>query len=124
MPLKKAFKVLQVLNTSANLYSDGNISVYEVAMKLEKQYKIYEKFFENNEDKIAKILSRTIAEYLNGVVSFNFETKFEGRLQSLFRQYMLNEEHGITTYASIKEERKSFLDTGNYITKTRFKLVK
>lgn len=100
--------------------SDKNTTVHEVAVKLEKRYKLLQKFYDQNKSKINKIVQGAYLEKINkGKIN---ESKLNGQMQALWREWLSSEAHGIKTKTAKAEGRTSFIDTGNYLRFLHFEI--
>lgn len=93
--------------------NDKNATVHSVAVKLEERYHLLEKFYQQNKPKINKIIEQAYLEKINkGKIN---ESKLNGQMQALWREWLSSEAHGIKTKTAEEEGRTSFIDTGNYL---------
>lgn len=92
-------------------------SVYEVAKKLEKEYKLCDKFVRYIDEKLHKRMMTITQRQLRDVGKVNKELVFfqlSEFLQKEWRKYISQEKHAIITRASLERGGKSFIDTKAY----------
>lgn len=95
-------------------------TVHSVAVKLEKKYHIMEDFYRQNKAKISKILLDAYLRKMDGK-GLN-ESRINGQMQALWRDWLSKEGHGIKTKSAEEEGRTSFIDTGNYMRFLHFEI--
>lgn len=94
-----------------------NKSVADIALELESRFHIYQRFMKDTEPKLYERLITLLFRQLKdkGVIDkeqiYFLASEF---LRNEYRRYMINQEHGLTTKAARKDNRKSFIDTTTY----------
>lgn len=105
---------MKILFVEPNLlHPDSDISIFEVAKKLEKRFKLCEKFINDSKNMISienRFLTCLSRNYDIARIKFDLENF----IMNLWRNYINKELHNIHTKASIKENRKSFIKSGAY----------
>lgn len=92
----------------SRLHADSpDTPVSEVALKLEKRYKVIAKFAEMHESGIKNIIVQIALGRMERIVG-------EEKIRDLWREYIINEEHGIKTKAAEERGNQSFVDSGDY----------
>lgn len=81
--------------------------VSEVAIKLEKRYKVIAKFADIYESEIKNIVVQIALGRMERIVG-------EEKIRDLWREYVIDEEHGIKTDAARERGNQSFVDSGDY----------
>ena len=93
----------------------GDQTVSEVAKALEKKYHILKLFTKKKNSEIRSIVIGGIKEAWRGNNdqdrAFNI---MQDNIRDLFRQFILANETGIVTKASVARGNQSFIDTGAY----------
>ena len=77
-------------------------------------------FYKQNKKKIHKILQDEYLSQFDGK-KVN-ESRINGRMQALWRDWLSSEGHGIKTKTAEEEGRTSFIDTGNYMRFLHFEI--
>lgn len=94
--------------------NDG--TVLEVAERLEEKYSVLRKFVAIKKRELEKILASEMALAIkHGKSNDEMDASINGRIQTIWRAYLINEEHGIRTRAAEKRGGSSFVDTGTYM---------
>ena len=93
------------------LHPDSNVSIFEVARILEREYRLCERFINNNtiiiEEKALEIAMR-------GYSKDRMRFDLENFIMNKWRNYIRKELHNIKTKTALKENRKSFIKSGAY----------
>ena len=93
------------------LHPDSNVSIFEVARILEREYRLCERFINNN---TIIIVEKTLEFAMRGYSKERLIFMLENTIMNMWQEYIRNELHNIKTKASIKENRKSFIRSGLY----------
>lgn len=91
-------------------------TVVEIANKLEQRYDILGKFVAIKKSELEGIIASEMAL----AIKYDYDNErmdaaINGRIQTIWRAYLINEEHGIRTQAAEKRGGSSFVDTGTYM---------
>jgi hypothetical protein len=93
-----------------------DITVNELANKLEEQYGLLHAFIALHKRDIEKIIvSEMVLAIKHDDTNVNMDEHINGRVQRLWQVYIMNEEHGIKTKAAELDNRQSFVDSGTYM---------
>lgn len=87
--------------------SEDDVTISEVAKKLEKNYGVIKEFNKKYKNEII----RAIAEYRFGRRG---KEDAEERIRSLWRTFIIGNESGMTTKASQERGSQPFVDSGDY----------
>ena len=118
MTLKELEKKLKKFNNMkiqfvepAMMHPGGDgVEIAEVALFLEHKYELCSRFIEYIRPQLIKQASR----YLLNTTRNDPFFLLENWLKNEWRDYIIDELHGIKTKAAEKESRESFVDTGAY----------
>lgn len=100
------------------------ITVYEVAKKLESKYNLLGGFVAHYKTELEDIISQEAIKRIQGrKTQEQFKKSVDIRIQALWRDYMKSETHGIKTRIATEEDRKAFIDTGTYFMSIEPELV-
>lgn len=94
-------------------YVGEDATTGEVALKLEKKYKLAERFYNFIAPQLGDRLERYLVSSKMDIETAIF--KLNEWLKGEWLEYMRMEMHGIKTQASINREGLSFIYTGNYV---------
>lgn len=91
-------------------------NVVDIANRLEQRYDVLNKFVALKKKELENIIVTEMAL----AIKHNYENEqmdaaINGRIQILWRAYLINEEHGIRTKAAEARGGSSFVDTGTYM---------
>ncbi|WP_289748639.1 hypothetical protein [Helicobacter bilis] len=95
------------------LHPDSDISIFELAKRLESKFHLCEKFISSKEITEAiemRFLHNVARGYNNDRMRFDLENFIMNR----WKDYIRDELHNIKTKAALKEHRKSFIKSGKY----------
>jgi len=91
-------------------------TVLEVAEKLEQRYKVLAKFVAIKQTEIERIIATEMALAIkHSYGNDQMDAAINGRIQTIWRAFLINEEHGIRTRAAESRGGSSFVDTGTYM---------
>ena len=91
-------------------------TVLEVAEKLEQRYKVLAKFVAIKQTELERIIATEMALAIkHGYGDDQMDAAINGRIQTIWRAFLINEEHGIRTRAAESRGGSSFVDTGTYM---------
>ena len=91
-------------------------TVVEVANKLEERYRVLNIFVTLNKRELESIIASEMALAIkHDYDNERMDAAINGRIQTIWRTYLINEEHGIRTRAAEKRGGSSFVDTGTYM---------
>lgn len=82
-------------------------SVSEVARELERRYAVIATFAKLYESEIKKIIVQIALKRMERLVG-------EEKIRDMWREYVINEDHGIKTKAAAERGNQSFVDSGDY----------
>lgn len=111
-PKRIDFKEPELMHPNAE---DGE-TILDIANKLEQRYSILEKFVAIKQSELEGIIASEMAlaikhDYGND----RMDAAINGRIQTIWRAYLINEEHGMRTQAAEQRGGSSFVDTGAYM---------
>lgn len=95
------------------LHPDSDISIFELAKRLESKFHLCENFIDSKITTEAiemRFLQNVARGYNNDRMRFDLENFIKVRWQ----EYIRNELHNIKTKTALKENRKSFIKSGEY----------
>jgi hypothetical protein len=108
---------LEFLEPSVAHPNGNGETIYDVAESLESRYELLHTFIALHKKDIERIIVSEIALAIkHNKENEQMDGSINGRIQPLWRAYILNEEHGIRTKAAELRESASFVDTGSYFT--------
>ena len=81
--------------------------VSEVARQLESRFSVIRTFSEMYKSQIKNIIVQIALGRMERIVG-------EEKIRDLWREYIINEEHGIKTNAARERGNQSFVDSGDY----------
>lgn len=91
-------------------------TVFEVAEKLEEKYEVLGKFVAIYKKELERIIATEMALAIkHGIDNETMDAAINGRIQTVWRAYLINEEHGVKTKAAEARGGSSFVDTGTYM---------
>lgn len=91
-------------------------TVLEIAERLEQRYAVLNKFAAIHKSDLERIIASEMALAIkHGYENERMDAAINGRIQTIWRTYLINEEHGIRTRAAEKRGGSSFVDTGTYM---------
>lgn len=102
-------------------HPSGSATISEVAQELESEYHLIESFIASEKDKVVRRLIELALD--SGLERPKVFKILEEEVKNAWREYMVNEEHGIKTLSSEAHERESFIDTGAYYKNLQVKVT-
>ena len=105
----------EVMHSPGSDGAETELTIFQVAERLERKYSVIATFVALEKKNIERILAEAFAvaikydksnEELDGAIS--------GQIRILWRAYILNGDHGITTKASEARGDPAFVDTSEY----------
>ena len=91
-------------------------TVVDVANRLEQKYEVLAKFVALKKKELETIIASEMALAIkHGSTNEEMDAAINGRIQTVWRSYLINEEHGIRTKAAEARAGSSFVDTGTYM---------
>lgn len=91
-------------------------TIHDVAMRLEHKYALIQKFVALHQKEIETILAFSIADAIKHDYTNEYMDKgINGKIKEVWRNFIMNEEHGIRTLAAEKDNRQSFVKSGSYM---------
>lgn len=91
-------------------------TVIDIANRLEQKYEVLRKFVALKKSVLEGILASEMALAIkHGYGNEQMDAAINGRIQTVWRAYLINEEHGIRTKAAEDRGGSSFVDTGTYM---------
>ena len=91
-------------------------TVIDIANRLEQKYEVLAKFVALKKSELEKIIASEMALAIkHGAGNEQMDAAINGRIQTVWRAYLINEEHGIRTKAAESRGGSSFVDTGTYM---------
>lgn len=92
-------------------------TIAEVAERLEEKYDLLTTFVIMHKKEIEGIIiTEMVYAIKHNDTNEQMDARINGRISTLWRIYIQNEEHQIKTKAAEKENRQSFIKTGEYYT--------
>lgn len=101
-------------STSSNYYKQQeDITVYELALRLEERYSVVSKFVKKYIDDIMEYIAR---EKVYAVLHNKKDSDFviANYIKGLWLDYMENGEHGVISLRAIRTGTVGLIDTGEY----------
>lgn len=104
------------LHAPSKYYDDADKStIYEVAESLEERYGIINKFISAEKTGLESILKKWFVISLRtNSTQKEFDDRVKSDISAMWRSFILNEEHGMTTKASEARGSPAFVDTSDY----------
>ena len=91
-------------------------TVIDIANRLEQRYEVLNKFVAIKKSELERIIASEMALAIkHGYGNEQMDASINGRIQTIWRAYLINEEHGIRTKAAEARGGSSFVDTGTYM---------
>lgn len=111
-PKRIDFKEPEMMHPNAE---DGE-TIFEVATRLEHRYNVLAKFVAIRQKDLEGILAAEMALAIkHGYGNDIMDAAIDGRIKEIWRNFLMNEEHGIRTRAADVNNRQSFVDSGAYM---------
>ena len=111
-PKRIDFKEPEMMHPKAE---DGE-TILDVANRLEQRYNLLAKFVAIKQGDLELIIADEMAQAIkHDYGNDRMDAAINGRIQTIWRAYLINEEHGMRTQAAEKRGGSSFVDTGAYM---------
>lgn len=102
---------------------EDGLSTYDVAQRLEHKYSLIEKFIAIHKTDIEREIAFAMADAIKHDYSNErMDADINGYVKEIWRNFVMNEEHGIRTHAAEVENRQSFVKTGTYMNNFRIEV--
>ena len=116
--IKLSFKSLSEGHPASNYYKNehGRITTQELSEILESKYDLIQTFIEIHKKDLNSILAKYL--FYSGMHPDMKEKSYldmETKIKFLFREYLLNEEHGYKSKRAMERGDTTFIDTGAYL---------
>jgi len=111
-PKRIDFKEPELMHPNAE---DGE-TILDVANRLEHRYSLFQKFVAIKQHELESIIATEMALAIkHGYGNDIMDAAIDGRIKEIWRNFLMNEEHGIRTRAADVNNRQSFVDSGAYM---------
>lgn len=111
-PKRIDFKEPELMHPKAE---DGE-TILDVANRLEHRYNLLAKFVAIRKRDLEAIIADEMAQAIkHDYGNDRMDAAIDGRIKEVWRNFLMNEEHGIRTRAADVNNRQSFIASGAYM---------
>ena len=111
-PKRIDFKEPELMHPKAE---DGE-TILDVANRLEHRYNLLAKFVAIRKRDLEAIIADEMAQAIkHDYGNDRMDAAIDGRIKEVWRNFLMNEEHGIRTRAADVNNRQSFIASGSYM---------